>query len=344
MLGHSDTQLTYLKGGLLGDPKSGEVNREAAIALTKIGRYDEAIDCWKRVAQAPKADVDEANREVANLHVQKTMINTNSRMEKQAAAEGNAAEDPEAKAARNLTPAQRLEQKISNNPADITSYVELADLHSREEKFGEAEAVLRRALEASGGDIRIREQLEDAQLRKAQQNSLIADKRAAEKKTPETVEQAQRMRVELNRQEIEVYRSRVERYPTNTNWKYELGIRYKKAGNFSEAIKMLQEARTDPKRKGVVLLDLGECFQQIKQYSLGMQQYVKAIEEIPEKEVDARKKALYRAGVLARGLSKEDPSKLADAEKYLGQLAEMDFGYRDVADLLDKIARERNKE
>src|SRR5690606_21521025 len=137
---------------------------------------------------------------------------------------------------------------------------------------------------------------------------------------------------------------RVDRYPTNTSWKYELGLRMKKAGNFQEAIKLLQESRTDPKRKGVVLIDLGECFHQIKQYKLALQHYAKAIEEMPEKEVESLKKALYRAGSLARGLAKEDPSKLADAEKYLNQLAEMDFGYRDVADLLDKIARERNKE
>jgi tetratricopeptide (TPR) repeat protein len=347
MLGYSETQLAYLKGGLNADPKSGEVNREAAIALTKIGQYDQAIDCWRRVIQAPKADVDEANREVANLHVQKTMINTNARMEKQATNEGNAAADnasSESAAAQNLSPSQRLEEKIKANPADTPAYIELADLYTKEEKFADAERVLRLALEATGGDIRVREQLEDVQLRRAQQGALIAEKRAAELKTPETVEQAQRMRVELNQREIEVFRSRVDRYPTNTTWKYELGLRLKKSGNFQEAIKLLQESRTDPKRKGVVLIDLGECFHQIKQYKLALQQYGKAIEEMPEKEVESLKKALYRAGSLARGLSKEDPSKLADAEKYLNRLAEMDFGYRDVADLLDKIARERNKE
>jgi tetratricopeptide (TPR) repeat protein len=350
MLGQSDTQLAYLKGGLNADQKSGEVNREAAIALTKLGDYDQAIACWTRVRTAPKADVDEANREVANLQVQKTMIQTTSRMEKHASAEGSASDEKSAGSSaptagsKNLTQAQRLEEKISANPADATAYVELADYYTKEERWSDAESTLRRALDATGGDIRIREQLEDVQLLKAKQQSLIADKRAAESKTPEAVDQAQRMRVELNRLETEVYRSRVDRYPTNTTWKYELGVRLKKAGNFNEAIKLLQEARGDQKRKGVVLLDLGECFHQIKQYKLAMQHYAKAIEEIPEKEVEYRKKALYRAGSLARGLGKEDPSQLAEAEKHLSQLAEMDFAYRDVADLLDKIAKERNKE
>ncbi|MCC7086771.1 MAG: hypothetical protein IT427_17355 [Pirellulales bacterium] len=350
MLGHSDTQLAYLKGGLNADQKSGDVNREAAIALSKLGDYDQAIVCWTRVRTAPKADVEEADREIANLQVQKTMLKTNARMEKQAAAEGNAGAEQAtsssgvASNSQQLSPAQRLIEKIKANPAEIALYVELADLYGKEEKWGDAEVTLQRALEASGGDVTIREQLEDVQLRKAQRQSLIADKRAAEQKTSEAVELAQRMRVELIRQEIEVYRSRVDRYPTNTHWKYELGVRLKKAGNFSDAIKLLQEARTDPKRKGVVLLDLGECFQQIKQYPLAAQQYLKAIEEIPEKDIDYRKKALYRAGVLAMGMATNDPSKWTDAEKHLSLLAELDFGYRDVAERLDKIARERNKE
>jgi len=34
---------------------------------------------------------------------------------------------------------------------------------------------------------------------------------------------------------------------------------------------------------------------------------------------------------------------LNDAEKYLTQLAALDFGYKDVSDRLDKIAQARDK-
>src|SRR5262249_755228 len=156
-------------------------------------------------------------------------------------------------------------------------------------------------------------------LRKARMQSLIADKRASEAKSPEATEQAQRMRVDLNRLEIDVYRKRTERYPTNTQWKYELGVRLKKAANYNEPTKMLQDARNDPKHKGVVLLELGECFQHIKQYNLAMQHYETAIADMPEREQDQRKLALYRAGKLAFGLQ-----KLEEAEKHLTQLAALD--------------------
>jgi hypothetical protein len=52
-----------------------------------------------------------------------------------------------------------------------------------------------------------------------------------------------------------------------------------------------------------------------------------------------RKLVLYRAGVLAMGLKDIDT-----AEKHLTELAGLEFGYKDVADRLDKIAQMRNKE
>ena len=43
-------------------------------------------------------------------------------------------------------------------------------------------------------------------------------------------------------------------------------MRLKLAGSFAEAIKQFQEVLGDSRRKGAVALELGECFQKIKQY------------------------------------------------------------------------------
>ena len=42
-------------------------------------------------------------------------------------------------------------------------------------------------------------------------------------------------------------------------------------------------AKNDPRKKGMSLLILGECFQQIKQYDLAMKHYEAAILEMPER-------------------------------------------------------------
>jgi tetratricopeptide (TPR) repeat protein len=86
-----------------------------------------------------------------------------------------------------------------------------------------------------------------------------------------------------------------------------------------------------------VALELGECFQKIKQYQLAMKNYQLAIETLTDRETDLKKRALYRAGVLATGLNDVDT-----AQKHLSTLAGLDFGYRDVAERLDKLGPARD--
>ena len=62
-----------------------------------------------------------------------------------------------------------------------------------------------------------------------------------------------------------------------------------------------------------------------------------AVQAADDFQPDTKKLALYRAGVLAAEL--DDREK---AEKHLTQLAAIDFGYRDVAERLDKLAELRD--
>ncbi len=84
-------------------------------------------------------------------------------------------------------------------------------------------------------------------------------------------------------------------------------------------------------------LHLGESFQHIRQFKLALSSYEAAIEACDTMQLDVGKLALYRAGVLAAEFK-----DLERAEKYLTRLAAIDFGYRDVADRLDKLAQLRD--
>ena len=155
------------------------------------------------------------------------------------------------------------------------------------------------------------------------------------------------MKAELNRVELEVYRSRAERNPTNIRLKYELGVRLKREGIYQEAIQHLQLARGDTKRKARVFQELGECFQKLKKYTLALDNFEKAVEATTEREVDDRKVALYSAGRLALAMAINDANGngkwLDSSEKHLNELAGLEFGYKDVPALLDKLAELRNK-
>src|SRR5690606_5726482 len=135
----------------------------------------------------------------------------------------------------------------------------------------------------------------------------------------------------------EGYAARAYRDPHNPRLQLELGLRLKRDGKAKQAITALQAARSEPKRKAVVLVELGECFEQREQYKLALSHYEQSIEASEATDEEARKLALYRAGVLATGLRELDR-----AERHLGELAGMDYGYRDVSERLDKISSLRD--
>jgi len=353
-LNFPECQLSYLKTALDANPKDADVNRLCGKALARMGHFDQAITCWHRVEQIKGGD-EEAQRAIADLAVERTIhkggyegaeSSTEVMANKAAQAERQGAGGVQ------LTPEQLLEKAIAKNPEEIANYIELSDLHLRADRYPEAEAVLAKALEASGGELNIRERLEDTQLRRARVQLQIAERQAEEKKTEDAVKLAKQMKSDLNKLELEVYRSRAERYPTNVGLKFELGLRLKRAGQFNDAIQLFQQARGDSKRKATVYLELGECFQHIKQAKLAMSNYEAAIDAVSERDADQRKLSLYRAGRLALSMAigvgsadKAERNRHLDiAEKHLTALAGMEFGYRDVPDLLDKVGTMRNKD
>lgn len=338
-LGFDECQIAWLKGAWEADVKDPETNRLLGRALARQGQFDEAIACWMRVLQAKPND-EEARKAVADLQVEKTIHkggyedaenSTQVMVDKQAQAERHGT------AGVRMSPEQQLERKIAKDPGNISLSMELADLHAKEERFAAAEAVLKRALEASGGSLEVREYLEDIELQHVRHQVAVAEKRAKAENTDEAIELCNRMRNELNNKELEVYRNRCERYPNNLGFRYELGVRLYKARNFQEAIRVLQEARNDQKRKGNVLSYLGACFEAIKQYKLALNHYEEALESFGDRELEQRKQAMYRAGIVAMDRVKD----YEKAEKHFNALAGHDFSYKDLPDRLDKLQKLR---
>jgi tetratricopeptide (TPR) repeat protein len=318
--GDRDCELLYLKSAVMADPKNAETNRLYGIALGERGLFDQAIACWHRVEEAMPDD-DEAKRAISVLTVQK------------ARSRGEYDDDDTTRRLRikaqqqeELTLEQRMLEKIRREPKNLAYYQELAQFYISDERYKEAEELLGKAYDVSNNDPDIREKWEDAQLRNLR-------KQIAEAKDAETKKKLQR---EYFEKDLEGCKNRVERYPNNLAHKYDLGYRYMLTKRYPEAIQQLQIAKNDPRRKGACLLVLGQCFQHIEQYRLAMNHYEMAIQEIPDRDAENKKKALYRAGRLAMALKDIDA-----AEKHLTVLAGLDFTYKDISALLDKVAKLR---
>ena len=334
--GYNECQMAYLKTALEANPKDPDVCRVCAIALDKHKQFDQSIALWHRVEEMRPGD-EEAGRAIARLAVEKTIrqgswddkdpSKTKFAKEGQAQLQGANVE---------LSAIEKLEKAVSRKPNELANYLELAELYVRDEQFGKAESLLGRAFEVSKQDPNVRERWEEAQLRHLRQRISEAEKEVEENESDQAMAKLKELKKELNRKELEVFKYRCERYPTNLAFKYDLGVRYQLNALYNEAIKEFQHAKNDPRRKGLCLLNLGKCFQQIHQPRLALSQYEGAIEDIPDRDDANKKQALYLAGKLALGLK-----QLETAERHLSRLAEIDFGYKDVSALLDKIAKAR---
>jgi len=341
----NDCELVYLRMALDANMKDPAVNKRAGLALERQGQYDQAIVCWRRVEEAKPND-EEARKMIGNLSVERTIkkggfedakSSTDVRADKNVGGSGGGGNRSIGAASmgdepRRATQEELLKKKIASDPADLGAYTQLAEYYRGQDKHRDAEAILSKALQASGGDANIRDKLHDLQIFLRKQDVELAKQRYTADKTEELQQVYKKLASELNKFELDIYRQRTERSPTVLSLWAELGLRLEKEQMQQEAIKAYQKARGDETKRGVVLFGLGRCFQGIKQYPLAMSHYKDAIAVIPKSDEDTYKDVLYHAGRLAMGLK-----DLETARTHLNELASLDFGYRDVAERLDKL-------
>ncbi len=344
--GDDEVELFYLKCALDANSKDPAVNRQCAMALAARYEFDQAIACWLRVKQA-RPDDEEAKREMGRLAVEKTIKKGGYEDENRGKKLGSVSsagvssggvssggtdrQEPTAsqrgqRPRQEVPPEEVLKRKIDRDPEDLDNYYELAELHLNNERYQDAEDVLAAALSASDGDPDVREKWEDAQLRRFR----MQIKRTEDDQT------RKKLRRQMIEKELEVYKHRCRRYANNPGFKYELGYRHQLLGEYNHAIRQFQIAQNDARRKGLCLYRLAQCFRQIKQTRLALNHFESALKEFTSREADYRKDALYWAGSLAMSLEDVDA-----AEARLTELAGLDFTYKDVSALLDKIAELR---
>ena len=120
--------------------------------------------------------------------------------------------------------------------------------------------------------------------------------------------------------------------PTATATRYEYGVYLVQHGKFAEAIAELQTAQQDESIKSDCALAIAFCFEKLKKHKLAMTNYETAIRLLGNKVNEPLKRALYGAARLSAVLG-----DFKTAEQYATRLAGIDFSYKDIAQLLDKI-------
>ncbi|MBW3541261.1 MAG: tetratricopeptide repeat protein [Planctomycetes bacterium] len=343
-LGYGDVAVWFYERALEGDADNMAYNRQLALLLEERGNYSRALQCWRKIQQLDPLN-SEARSKMTQLDT-KTMMESGyeeakSTREVQTAASAY----DEIRAGRRASgemaadgPGQSieadLERAIRKNPADKENYLKLADHYKREKQLEKSAEIYKKALEVSGNDPNIREQLEDLELELLKHNLDLA-KEAAKANPEDETSQKNRTALtrELNQREIEVFSSRVERYPRDSRLKLELGRRFMRVAKWSQAIPLLQQASNDNRLEGEVLVALGECFLQDKKESLARRQFERVLPKLSEHDQpELVKKTRYYLGRLA-----EEAGDNATAEEHYNEILALDYEYRDVLKRLERL-------
>jgi tetratricopeptide (TPR) repeat protein len=344
-LGYAEVAQFFYEKALDGDPDNKEYNRQLALLLEERGNYARAIDCWSKIYKQDPLH-SEARSKMTQLQA-KTMMEggyDTAKSTQEVRSSGQSAyDDIRAGRAASAGPVAEgpgmsleadLQRAIRKEPANVQNYLKLADYYKREKQLEPAHQMFQKALEVSGGDPNIREQLEDIELEMLRHNADLA-KEAAQTHPDDETARTNRVALakELIQREVEIFSRRVERYPKDTNLKFELARRFMRLQKWSQAIPLLQQASTDPRIEEEVLVALGECFLAEKKTPLARRQFEKVLPKLnPHDHPELLKKTRYVLGRLC-----EESGDKAAAEEHYNEILAIDYAYRDVLKRLEGL-------
>lgn len=154
----------------------------------------------------------------------------------------------------------------------------------------------------------------------------------AKPKDAEAKARLSKLNARQNSVELEHYGSCVANYPTDLQAKFEYGSRLIRNKKFDEAIPLFQEAQKDPRHKISSMDKIGLCFFYKGWYADAIDIFTQAIELYEIKDDGVAKDLRYN---LAR--SYEQQGNTEKALEIFRKIAQLDFGYRDVRQRVDKL-------
>lgn len=343
--GFNDVAVAGYRWAVETDPNNKVTLKALGALLEQKGEFLEAIKFWERVFKLDPLDM-EARSKI-------TQLNASSVIDKgEFEDEGGDKKEKSIEAIRKAIGKQTsanaaadgpgqseeadLQRAVRKDPDNKHAFIKLADFYRRGGKLEEASSMYQKALELSGGDPNVREQLEDVEIELMRKSVEIAKSNAA--KTPEDKEadaMAKSQATELLKREVECYRTRVERYPNDLKLKFTLGERFFKLKMYSQAIPLFQAAVQDTRMEGSALLLLAKCFIQEKKGILARKQLEKAVPKLNAQEHrESFLEVHYYLGRLCE--EAKEPDK---AEEHYGEVLAVDYEYKDALKRLESLAK-----
>ncbi|HEX5273181.1 MAG TPA: tetratricopeptide repeat protein [Gemmataceae bacterium] len=364
-LGLLDLAVWTLEQARHKNPRDAAVNRFLARLYEKRGNFAQAIALWELVRRADPTDV-EAQGKSKDLAASETIAR--GRYEDVAAksgeVEGVAPDEGTATRARVPTPrtgevkavrgkqptpspdappsvpsaergareAAQVRARIETDPTNANAHLQLAALYRKNGQIDQARATLQAALGPTANAFEVAAELADLEIEVFRRDLVLTEEKQRAAPQDEELRQIRlRLMREINSRELELYRRKADRFPTEMAHRLELGVRLLRAGQVDEAIRELQAARSDPRQHWRSLLYLAYCFKTRNNWRLAKRNFEECLQHLPPGEGATRKEVLFQ---LAQGSA--EAGDLSAAVELAHELANLDFAYKDIGRLLDE--------
>lgn len=217
------------------------------------------------------------------------------------------------------------ESRLKTEPKNGKLLRSLAELYTQKKQFDRAAATYEtlRALD-TGADAGLDRAIGDLNVRKLDQELAGLDVTA-----PDYAEKSAALNAEKLAFQLSECQKRVEKYPTDLGFRFELGTLYLKTGKIGEAISEFQKAQGNPHKRIAAMSGLAQCFARRKMNDLAAKTLQNAIKEKLVLD-DEKKDLIYQLGCVFEAMSKRE-----DAIEQFKLIYETDIGYRDVAAKVD---------
>lgn len=228
-----------------------------------------------------------------------------------------------------------LGQKYEENPQNVDTARRIAELYEQKEDlenavqwFSYAAGLSNNtdaALVRKAADLRIKQY--DSSIE--QFEAYLASVDASSPEAVQAAEQLEGIRRERAGLELQEARARVERNPTDLQFRFELGEILVGLGEYKDAIPELQKARQNPNVRLRAMNLLGKCFVERNMLDLAAKTLEDAAGELIAMDA-VKKDIVYNLGLVFERMGEKDKSINA-----MKQIYEVDYGYKDVAERVE---------
>lgn len=318
-------------------PNDKQIKMQLAELFAEVGQIDRAEAIYEELLKMDPTD-GEIAKAYKNLTAKKTLQETGF----EAVAEGKAtyrdlikdkeeavALEQEQRQEKSEDVVQRLieeySERLQREPNNLKLVRSLAELHTQKKEFDKALEYYKIIKNSEqGNDPSLDKAIADTVLRKFDYLMEQLDKNA-----PDYQQKLAELQAQKQAYQIEECKQRVERYPTDLNIRFEMGVLYFNANKITEAIAEFQKAQNNPQKRIASLNYLAQCFAKRGMYDSAVRMLQNAIKEKPIFD-DEKKDLIYQLGCIFEKMGKKE-----EAIEQFKQIYEVDIGYRDVAAKVD---------